>query len=543
MKTFTSLALVVFAAACSADQAGDGAPPTLEILTPERGGFGADGEVTVTGTVRDNGAVRVTINGADVEVGSDGSFATTLDVEPGITILETHAIDGSGNDVRDVRAVLAGTLAPTDGTTSSKLGAHLGPEGLATIGNALATTAEGIDFTAAATALNPVYQDGGCLGATINITSVEVGNIDVALAAQPGSLGTTVAIDNFVVRMRANFKVACIGGSTNITVRTSKATLNDDLGIALLGGQLKTSLPSPTVSLEGFSVDVGGVPGAIESLLKGKAREAAEKAIVSTLKSKVPPMADTQLAALIARPLDTALLGHDLAISVAATSLDLSDNGLFIAADTKLLIAGGEGGTFVTQPMPISGVTPDGPDLGIVIANDLVNQLFASLWAAGAFDMSLSAEAAGPVAALLDDDVRTLDISLSLPPTVTTRAALELAIGDLIITGRDASGVEVQKFALSLQTTLAATPGGDRLTLATTTPTVYAQLLAQSELVDNPLEATQLEGIVTGVWGLVDGMINDALVKLPMPSLAGITLEAPAVTGRAGYLVVDAGLR
>lgn len=155
----------------------------------------------------------------------------------------------------------------------------------------------------------------------------------------------------------------------------------------------------------------------------------------------------------------------------------------------------------------------------------------------------MSIDDVGPVAAILDDDVRTLDISLALPPTVTTRDALELAVGDLIVMGCDAAGVEVQKFALSLKTTLVATPDGSRLVLATTTPTVFAQMLVQSAAVDNPLEDGELEGIVTGVWGLVDGMLTDALAKLPLPSVAGVAVEAPAVTGRDGYLVLDIGLR
>jgi hypothetical protein len=43
------------------------------------------------------------------------------------------------------------------------------------------------------------------------------------------------------------------------------------------------------------------------------------------------------------------------------------------------------------------------------------------------------------------------------------------------------------------------------------------------------------------VWGLVDGMVNDALAKVPMPSVGGVTFEAPAVSARNGYLVLDAG--
>jgi hypothetical protein len=516
-------------------------PPELEIVTPDRGALNDSGAVTVSGLVRDDGPVRVVVNGTDATVAKDGTFSVTLEVTPGITLLETHAIDTTGNDVRDVRAVLAGTLAPSDGTLGSPIGARLGPAGLLTVGNAVATTAEDIDFTAAATALNPVFENGGCLGAKIDITSVAISNIGVSLIPKTNALDTSVTLDNVVVRMRAEYKVACIGGSTNITVRSTKARVRDDLGIALVDGKLKTSLPSPTVTLEGFSVDIGGVPGAIEDLLRSKAREGAEKALTSVIKSKVPPLADSKLAGLVAKSLSTELLGHDLGIDVRATDVQLTTTGVFVAVDTTMVVAGGEGGTFVSTPMPI--LAHDADDLGVVVADDAVNQLFAGLWAAGVFDLALSIEAVGPVAALLDDDVRTLEVSLALPPTVTTQQTLELAVGDLIITARDQAGLEVQRFALSLRTTLVANPSAGRIALTTTTPTVFAQMLAQSEAVDRPLDDEQVEGIVTGVWGLVDGMLNDALAKVPMPSVAGVTLEAPAVTGRDGYVVLDAVIR
>jgi len=535
-------AAIVLVAACSGAEAVD-SPPTLEIFTPERGAFGDGGTVTVTGRVTDDHPARITLNTLEVTVQPDGSFSSTIQVPDGITILETHAIDTAGNDVRDVRAVLAGTLALSDGSVSSKIGARLGKDGIHTVGTALATSAEAIDFTAAAKALNPVYDNGGCLGAKVDITSVSISNIDVALVPKADAIDTTVALSNVVVTMHAAFKVACIGGSTTITVRSSKATIRDDLGARLVLGKVQTSLPSPTVTLAGFSVDVGGVPGAIEDLLKGQARSGAESALTSAIKSKVPPLADAALTTLIAKPLDTKLLGHDLSIGITPSKLAITDTGLAVTADTTLTLAGGEGGTYASTPMPINTIVQDTPNLGALIADDVANQLFAALWSAGAFDLSLSAEAAGPVAALLDDDVRTIDVRLSLPPTVTARDTLELAVGDVIITGRDASGAEVQSFALSIRTTLTAAPSGGKLTLTTTTPTVFAQVLAQSAAVDNPLEASQLEGIVTSVWGLVDGKINDALVKLPMPTVASLTLEAPTVTGHSGYLVLDAGLR
>jgi hypothetical protein len=539
-------ALAVGLLGCSAAEQVTDTPPILEITTPQRGTFSDAGEVMVSGRVTDEGPVRVTLDGTDISVAADGTFNTTITVEAGISIIETHAIDAAGNDVRDVRAVLAGTLAPSDGTVDSPIGARLGPAGLDAVGDAIAGAAENINFTTAAQAMNPVYNNTGCLGARIDITSVTLSNIAAALVPKANALDTAVAIDDVVVRMDADYKAACIGGSTTITVRVTKARIRDDLGVTIAAGKLKTSLPSPTVALEGFSIDIGGVPGAVESLLRDKAREGVEKALVSVIKSKVPPIADTRLAGLIARPYTASVLGNMTTVGVSPTEVELSASGLFVAIDTSLVVEGGEGGTFVATPMPITSAPVQSAEgLGVLVADDAVNQLFAGLWAAGAFDQSLAIDAVGPAAALLDDDVRTLDVTMSLPPTVTTSGSgLELAIGDLIVTAKDEAGFEVQRFALSVRTALVAGPTSENtLTLTTTTPVVFAQVLAQSEVVDDPLEDAELEGIITGVWGLVGVLADDALAKLPMPAIAGLQLEAPTVVGKDGYVVLDVGLR
>ncbi|MBA3391907.1 MAG: hypothetical protein H0T89_04640, partial [Deltaproteobacteria bacterium] len=51
----------------------------------------------------------------------------------------------------------------------------------------------------------------------------------------------------------------------------------------------------------------------------------------------------------------------------------------------------------------------------------------------------------------------------------------------------------------------------------------------------------ELEGIVTGVWGVIGSKVDDAIGKLPMPAVAGIQLGAPTVQGDAGYVVLDVG--
>ncbi|MDB4953847.1 MAG: hypothetical protein JWO36_1416 [Myxococcales bacterium] len=545
MRASIVAAIVVsgFAGCTAQNGTGNDAPPTLEITAPQRGTQSDGASVTVTGNVHDDGTVRVTVNGTDVTPATDGSFTTTVTVPPGIGIIETHAIDNGGHDVRDVRAVLAGTLAPSDGKVAAPVGAFAGPEALRAIGTAMGNTAQAIDFTAAVQPFNPVYNNTGCLGAKIDITDVALSNIDVALTPGAGILHTAVEIDNVVIHLHASYKVACLGGSTTITVRIAKAHITGDLAVVIASGKLTSSVPADAVTLDGFVLDVSGVPSAIEGLFNSNVRNAVANSLKTVIHDRVPPIADKALGDLVAKPYTAAVLGHPTKVTVAPSKIVIAPTGLFVAVDTKLVVTGGEGGAFVSMPSAItSSLMQQGHGLGVAIANDVVNELFGGLWAAGAFDAHLSIDKVGVLASLLDADAASLDIEVSLPPTVTTESnKLELSIGDLLVHVKDAGGSEIQRIALSLRTSLAAAPSqsGKILLTVSNTPEVHAQVLEQSDNALRPLTDAQVEGIITGVWGVVGGTASDALAKLPMPTIATIQLGAPTISGKAGYVVAD----
>ena len=529
--------------ACSASAGQDETPPTIEITSPARGTFAQGTEVQVTGVVRDDSpGVKAQVNGQDITPAADGSFSTTVTVGEGISIIESHAIDAANNDTRDVRAVMAGTLDTADGSQVSPLGARVGAQAFGKLGTALGTMAEGMDWTAIGRGMNPVYSSSGCNSAVIDIDTIAITNIDVALVTSAGKLGAAVELSNVVVDMDTDFRALCIGGSTSIKVKSTKAKINGDLALAVKAGAIDATLPAATVTLEGFSIDIGGVPGALESLIKGEARKAVEKALTNAIKSKVPEMANQQLSGLLAKPFAADVLGHPVSLTTTPKEITLSTEGLFVAVDTKVKVTGGEGGMYVSAPAPMTAALMPTTGVGAAVANDTLNQLFSGLWAAGAIDQTVSLDGQLAVlAALLDDDASTLSISASLPPTVSGNgAALSLAIGDLMIDVKDAGGNRIQQIALSLKTTLEASPTQTgAVTLTVGQPELFAQVISQTDVVDRPMTSEQFEGIINGAWGLVGGQANAALSGLHMPTIGGVTLGAPSLQGNAGYMVAD----
>jgi hypothetical protein len=532
-------ALLLTVVGCSSDEPDKA--PVLEITSPARGTLADAETITVTGHVTDDHAgVRVTVAGTDVAVAADGSFSAEVAVVPGVDIIETHAIDKGGNDVRDVRSVLAGTLAPSDGTQAGHVGARAGTKALTAVANTLAATAKAIDYTAAVQPMNPVYDNGGCLGAKIDITSVALSDVDAALVPKPSLLATDVVLSNVVVKLHASFKVACIGGSTNITIKASKAKIHGDLGARIASEKINTALSNTNVTFDNFSIDVGGVPSEIESLLKGKARDGVSSALEKAIQAKVPPLADKALAGLLAKPVNAAILGADTAITITPTKVAISATDLFVGFDSKLKVTGGEGGTFLTTPTSVTGMA-ETQNLGIALDDDILNALFAGLWAADTFDKDISVDSIPALGALLDDDARTITLKLSLPPTVSTEGGdLDLAIGDLLVTVKDESGNVVHDIAVSVKTQLEAQPTqAGHVTLSVGAPTVFAQVLENGAMVDEPLTDDQVEALVTGVWGVIGVKADDALSRLPMPSLAGIQLGAPSIEAGDGFVMAD----
>ena len=532
------IAILLFSAAVipACSSAGTDEPPTLEVLTPERGTQSDSSTVRVTGRAN---ASKVTVNGTEAILQKDGTFEATLDVADGITLIETHAIRGD-IDLRDVRAVMAGSLSPTDGSISGPIAARVGADGFMKVGGALAATAQALDWQALALGMNPVYDSSGCNSAVINIQELSVGTIGIGLTPKSGAVGAGVTIDDVYVKMKINFRAVCIGGSTTAVVRSSRAHINGDLALAASNGKLAATLPSSSVQLDGFSLDVSGVPGAIESLVKGEARKAAEKALNNVIKQQVPAKAGDALGGLLAQPINTNLMGHATAFTITPSSVVIDDNGLVAAVDGKVLVSGGEGGMFVSSPMPLDTMAWGDGDIGLALADDVVNQLLSGLWATGAITPTVQLE--GPLAvlsAVLDSNTTALKLDMKLPPMVrANNGVIELAVGDLMLSARDSNDVELQSFALSLTTTLAATPGASgNIAVTLGEPTIKAQVIKQSATEDTTGE--QLEGIVDGAWGLVGNMLGDTIGAMPMPAVAGIQIGAPALKGEQGFLVVD----
>ena len=76
----------------------DSEAPVITVGSPQDGSTTADEEVTVSGSVRDAGAVTVRVNGAPVSTDAQGAFSTKVPLSTGANTIRIEATDAAGHE-------------------------------------------------------------------------------------------------------------------------------------------------------------------------------------------------------------------------------------------------------------------------------------------------------------------------------------------------------------------------------------------------------------------------------------------------------------
>ena len=541
-----SCLLFLILAAC---HHGDEVDPTLTITSPERGALSGQETITVTGTAGDDGgAVRVTVDGLAADVAADGSFALTFAVPPGIEVVETIAEDAAGNQARDVRAVLAGPLAPTADTVDEAFATRIGPDALTVMAGVVATTVEHLDLAALIGGDGPLLDVGGsCVGAEVHLLEVAIGDVAMTMAPIDGAIATAVTVADLEIKLRADYRVSCNDSHVApITIRASAVSVGGQLGLAVTGGDLASSIAGLDIDLAGLDLDVAGLPADVMDLLEGAIENLAPQIMEAMMTETMPAIVDSLLADMTAAGWKVPVLDRDVQIDVAPRAVAIDASGALIALDAGLHVEGDADGRFLSTPAPAAAaLAADTPGLAVAISDDVVNQAFAGLWAAGALDLDLPLERGDPLGLLVGADTRRISLAMSLPPTATVvDGTLRLAIGDLIVRCEDEAGAEMTTIAVSFATTMGArvAPNG-AIELELGEPEVHSQVLSQSDRLDLAITGENVEDLLLALYDVIGPRANQALSALPIPALGGVEMVDPVVAAGAGFVVVRTDVR
>jgi len=530
---------------------GDPTAISIEIESPERGTVAQTTDVVVTGRVTsaaDATIEEVTVNGNQATLAGDGSFQVALPLVEGITLIETIASDSAGNQAIDARGVMAGTLVDQTTPVVDGVIANVSGEAMTGLGSEISALANGTDFTALAVGLNPVVNTGdSCNDAKVFVESIQHSGVEVGVGPISGGIAADISVRQLVVTGRVEFEALCIGGSAGFTMTADSYDVGGSIVPGLSGSDITVGLEGVTSTFAGFGIDVSGVPGFVESLFEGQARDRIAEILRDQISQMIPSLANDFIGGFLAESVTVNVLGQNLTLDITPTTMSWTEAGGAIALDTVTTVEGVEGALYVSSPRP----RPSDADLGstglrVAVADDVLNQLLASVWASGALDETIVPVPGDAVSAAFGAEVETVTLTLILPPVAnfdTTTGTAHLTLGDLMLEALGPGGEVVASFVLAAEIELAVeTSSEGAVRITTRAPRILAQVLAQSETLLTPLTGEKIAAIAELGISQVSLLADDLLENLPVPGIAGATITSPTIQPSGGYLLLGGSL-
>jgi hypothetical protein len=549
MRTFIiGLSILSSAAvACSSSDGPPGDPPVLKVISPERGTIQSGlADVEVRGIVTpapDYGdgpglpIQEVEVNGVPAQVAADGSFTALVPIGAGATMLKTIAKDTGGNEATDTRTLAAGNLLPLDSIINDGVTAAISDEAFAKLAEMAGTLIKQQDLGAMVQVMNPVVNSGDgpdCLYAQAWIRDLDMSNAQLRLTPYSGGLRLWAQIDDLDVPVDTNYAVACLDGDTAARITADRVTIEGNLAIGLVNGEVDVQLVDPTVDVDDLDIDADGIPGAIIDMLA--LDNLVGWVVPYAVDLFIGPMINDAIVGGIAQvePVTVDILGHSLTTWMKPSAIAFDPAGGKITLDSRFTMAGSEaspGLIYTENGVPSMDA---GNGFQIAMADDAINQLANGFWAVGAMNLTIPHKAG---------QFDTLKTEARLPPMMSASSAdgdMKMIVGDMIVT-LVAEGVEEAKLAFNAEISMSMDSEGNIMKLSLDPPVVNIDVTDEIPNTTN-LSDEDLETIHHAVIGHMMDTLLPLVGAVPLPSFAGARLVDVDINGRNGYVTVSGAL-
>jgi hypothetical protein len=511
--------------------------PVVTVTSPKRGLVAAAaGQIMVTGNAQpaaDGSPVaKVTVNGQPATLAADGSFTALVDLPAGAMLLETTAVSEEGGSGTDARAVEVGELRPVGTGIDRAVTAALSADAFAKLSAATSAILKTTDLAALLAPMQPMANLGDDLAnLKLSITKLSIGDVKIALTPTDAGLAISVEIDG----LDAGADVAYAGslvpdGTTSVTVKSAQVTIAGTLNVTPAGtAGFTTKIASPVVNTSGLQLNANGLIGQILTLLNDNLASTVQSLIASTAESALEPLMNDALGALTG-PKQLDVLGHQVTVQASPSELSFTNAGALVTLNLQANIAGSESS-------PGFLYTPDGtPTLDVsngiqlALADNLLNEMLAEIHAAGLLDLHLAGNF---------DVFDSADIKLSMPPMInanTGDGSMRLVLGDMIATFSN-QGQVVLSAAINAEVELAILRGTDAQQIAIKFGKVdlFVNILDDAS---GAGEGADLSGAANQGIAIQLDSLSQFLVTVPVPSVAGVSLDSLSLRGDSGYVVV-----
>ncbi len=517
----------------------DSSGPSLFVNTPARGTWTEDVTTTVSGTVIEEYSLlnALLVNGLIVQPEAAGTFNTETDLNEGVTVIETDAIDSDGNISNDARAVLSGNFEPKDEGIEDAIQAYLGSNGINSLEDNLEDIVGNINLSDVLPA-NPLASQGvAWCTAYVNVNNLSYGNIGLDIDPQSnGYIKLTMTLPNIDM----DLDVPLNGGSWwqpcpdfSGSVSASSVTAEVLLNPYVSNNQVYTSIASSSSNINGLNVSLSGwgsVLNFIVNLFEGTIADLLEDEVSNVLSNEVPPLLNDFLQSLeLVTSFD--LMGTLFTLEAYPSSIFADNHGLGFGLETNVTADGwslpNTGlGSFAEGYAAPTFASNSG--YNIALSTDVINQLLYQVWGSGFMSQELSLSELGVSGSDIEvlfpnsSDLR-ITIEPMLPPIVTYDAgALNLEMGELYLAvhNGDYSAGDIR---LEIYTHIFApidmTVNATSILATVGEPNTYFDVVYPSE------GARGTETLLGAVIPMLLPTFTDAISEIPLPSFSGVTLS------------------
>jgi hypothetical protein len=356
----------------------------------------------------------------------------------------------------------------------------------------------------------------------------------VSLTPANGGLRLDVELDRVNVGMHLSYAVACLGDSRDITITASHIKVTGMLNVGVSHGAFDIKLTNQDVQLTGLDLNLGGLPGDIVDLLHLDTALppilgwAAQTFVVPALNNALAGLNDVKTVDVLGTPVD---------IHVTPAQIYFDPTGAIVELDTTLRAHGDTASPgYVYVPNEAPAMTTD-RGFELAVADDAVNQMLGSFWAAKGMDRAFDLDTGsyGAIGQLYD----RVELSAKVPPYVDASAgSLKLTIGDFLATFKNGAAVATQ-VAINAEVALQVVTGSDGgLRLDVGTPMTYVDILDENVDGANALSNAQFEVITSFALARVIAVGSSSVGALPLPAFGGVGVRDVGIAAQTGYLVV-----
>jgi len=544
----------------------DSSGPELIVFTPERGDWGTETSTDLTGQAEDeiSGVSSVTVNGAELSLSEDGSFASTLDLSFGINTFETVAADadfdedGESNQTKDIRSVLQSDEL-VDPLSDIQEGIVVrmweGEGGLGQLESMASGLMDSVDLDSLVE--GELFSSSGCrwffcwdvavVGESISYDEVTM-SIDATAA---GTLDARVTIHDtemlFQITGDTPFGWGDLPSDGSVTIDAIHVDVSLTPAIedgALVFTDITYTVPEP----EGIEVNIDD---SLSGIISGAGLDMEEviseqivDGITAAMDGATDGLFDDALGSLDIEQ-DFEVSGMDYTLAASAHDVVVDEGGMTVSMQTRVtpdevLSAGAldsvDGIPYYGFGAPTYEDGGSGTQMGL--STDVLNQMMFAFWQGGMLDQTLTDEALGldsAVVGLLLPGVESINIVTTplLPPVIfptddeTAENQFELKIGSMLASIYDG---EITEDARTIDLYVAATIP---LTLSLDEDGSIAMTMGTADvLVDLAYMRPDLTASETGIEDLLGTILAGYLPELTgdLVSLPTPDIEAFAVT-------------